>query len=106
MENQDNQSPAKVNFFNRLWGAIKKNKDKKVTELPLSLRFIIKSAALLAHQKHLNPTGDGEYFLPLPVLEFLYWFVGVFLHFMFLRVNIAAGNYWRKKIYSIYKDLR
>ena len=57
MESQDNQSPVKVNFFNRLRGAIKKNKDDSLEEFPLSVRFIIKYIAFTMHQAH-KPTKD------------------------------------------------
>lgn len=108
MESQDYQSPSKVWFWRRLWEVVRKNKDDSVRELPLSLRFIIKSAALLAHQKHLKPTSGYEFFIliPLPVLQFVHGIIGVFLFVMFVRVNIAAVLWWWNKIKNIINDMR
>ena len=120
MESQDNQSPVKVNFFNRLRGAIKKNKDDSLEKLPLSVRFIIKSLALMVHHKHLKPVEDHNFIItipspvedhnfiitiPSPVLEFFHVVIGLFLLIFLVRVTVDSIIWSCKKLNNVRKDM-
>ena len=116
MESQDNQSPVKVNFFNRLRGAIKKNKDDSLEEFPLSVRFIIKYIAFTMHQAH-KPTKDYNLILavkdkelnlliPLHYLDFLHKVILVFLLVYFARLMYDAIKKGLKRAINTIKDIR
>ena len=107
MESQDKQPPTKVKWRQRLWDAYKKNKDDSIEKLPLSVRFIIKSLALMVHHKHLKPVEDHNFIItiPLPVLEFFHVVIGLFLLIFLVRVTVVSIIWSCKKLNNVRKDM-
>lgn len=73
-----------------------------LSELPLSLRFILKSAAFLAHHKHLNPSEGVHFLIPIPmiVLEGFHSIIGLVLFILLAKVILTFFIRWKENRFS------
>ena len=81
-------------------------------EIPLALRFIVKSTAFMAHHQHLKPTGDFDVFffkIPQAWLIPIHSIIGLVLAILLIEITIIGGiaigkNLWVRGI-AIGKNL-
>ena len=77
-----------------------------LSELPLSLRFILKTSAFLAHHKHLKPSEGFNFIIPIPMiaLEWFHSIVGLVLFILLVRVVLTSFkryfNRWKENGFS------
>ena len=74
-----------------------------LSELPLSLRFIVKSSAFMAHHKHLKPSEGFNFLIPIPtiVLEWFHSIIGLVLFILLVRVILIFFTGWKEKRFSL-----
>lgn len=69
------------------------------SEISVALRYIIKSAALMAHHRHLKPI-EFTYHIPMlneviiipkEDLEYVHSFIGIVLLILWLKVNVVGA---------------
>ena len=63
-------------------------------EIPLTLRFIVKSIGFMAHHQHLKPTGDFDVFLfkiPHSWLIPIHSIIGLVLAILLIEITIIGG---------------
>ena len=73
-----------------------------LSELPLSLRFILKSSAFMAHHKHLKPSEGFNFIIPIPmiVLEWFHSIIGLVLFILLVRVILTFFKHWKANRFS------
>ena len=73
-----------------------------LNELPLSLRFIVKSSAFMAHHKHLKPSEGFNFIIPIPMiaLEWFHSIIGLVLFILLARVILTIFYRWRENGFS------
>ena len=73
-----------------------------LSELPLSLRFILKSSAFMAHHKHLKPSEGFNFIIPIPMiaLEWFHSIIGVVLFILLARVILTFFLRWKENGFS------
>lgn len=73
-----------------------------LSELPLSLRFILKSCAFMAHHKHLKPSEGFNFIIPIPMiaLEWFHSIIGVVLFILLAKVILTFFYRWKENGFS------
>ena len=74
-----------------------------LNELPLSLRFIVKSSAFMAHHKHLKPSEGFNFIIPIPMiaLEWFHSIIGLVLFILLARVIVIFFTRWKEQRFSL-----
>ena len=74
-----------------------------LSKLPLSLRFILKSSAFMAHHKHLKPSEGFNFLIPIPMiaLEWFHSIIGLVLFILLVRVILTFFNSWKENRFSL-----
>jgi len=72
-------------------------------DLPLAIRFIVKSSAFIAHHKHLKPTEGFDFIIPIPtqVLESVHSIIGFVLFYLLVRVILIFLKRWKENGFSL-----
>ena len=73
-----------------------------LSELPLSLRFILKSSAFIAHHTHLKPSEGFNFIIPIPLiaLEWLHSIIGLVLFILLAKVILTFFVRWKENGFS------
>ena len=73
-----------------------KESDNRPTEISLTLRYIIKSTAFMAHHKHLRPGNFNfqipmiDYTIPNDFWVFAHQIIGIALFALWIEINIRV----------------